>query len=95
MNNYRPNVGETIFASFVNEQPILITIQKYFNDSRIRSEEFTYLDQKGRVKDVALENVFFYPDAPIDSKYIYVATLEESEFMGRSNSSDLAFFFLP
>jgi hypothetical protein len=36
---YRPNVGDTLFATVVTNSPILMTVKGYHHDERFSSEQ--------------------------------------------------------
>jgi hypothetical protein len=93
-NNYRPEVGQQIFISFGTNAPFLTTVLGYHNDERFTGERFTYIRQE-RSKDFSLKNATFYPDAPLETKYIYSLVLEEHDFMDKSEETILAYFFNP
>ncbi|WP_432782890.1 hypothetical protein [Vibrio parahaemolyticus] len=94
-NNYRPKVGQKIFMSFGNDEPFLTTVLGYHNDERFTGEQFTYIRREGRKDFSSLKNATFYPDAPLETKYIYTLVLAESEFMGQTEETNLAYFFDP
>jgi len=94
-SNYRPQIGDTLFVSFNNEQPFLTTVKGYHHDDRFSSEQFEYIRKNGRTDSTSLSHATFYPDMPIDTAFIYVVVLEEHEFMERSDSIELGYFFDP
>lgn len=93
--NYRPEIDESIFVSLNNEQPFLTTVKKYFYDKRFTGEQFEYIRKNGHTNSTSLKNATFYPDAPIDTPFIYIVVLEQHEFMERSETFELGFFFNP
>jgi hypothetical protein len=71
--NYRPQIGETLFISFRDDQPFLVTIKGFHQDKRFSSEQFEYEQCSGKKKTntSSLDLYQFFPDAPIDSKFVY------------------------
>jgi hypothetical protein len=94
-NEYRPKVGDMIFMAFMDEQPFLATVMGYHSDKRFSSEQIEYRRQSGRESTNSLSNLTFYPEAPTDTSFVYVVQVEESEFMDKSEHTDLGYFFDP
>jgi len=92
--SYRPAVGQKIFVSLYRGKPFLVEVAGYHFDKRFSSEMIDYVCD-GKSNSSLLDEAVFYPDVSADSKFIYVVMCEEHEFMGKSDFSELGFFFDP
>lgn len=95
VSSYRPKVGETLFVGLSGNEPILITVNRYFDDPRCNSEQFEYTKADGKVSSSGIEYADLYPNAPIDSKWLYVVTLDQNDYIGSSDQIELEYFFDP
>lgn len=94
-NHYRPSAGEQIFVSLYGNEPFLVTVTGYHHDNRFSSEQFDYIRKDGRPISSSLNEAVFYPYASVDTKFLYLVVMEESEFMDKSEHYTLCYFFDP
>lgn len=92
---YRPEPGEQVFVSLYNNQPFLVTVTGYRMDDRLNTEVFDYQRGNGREDYAILKEATFYPDVPVDTRFLYLVMLEEHEFMEKSEEHILGYFFDP
>lgn len=72
---YRPHVGETLFIAFMAEKPFLVTVTGFHFDKRFTSEQFEYTESStGKKKTSSLDSYKFFPDTPVDAKFVYCVT---------------------
>lgn len=95
VEHYRPQIGETLFVSLYNNEPFVVTVTGFDNDTRFSSEQFKYRRKDGRKDFATLCEAIFYPNVPIDTAFIYAVEVEQHEFMERSSFCELGFFFDP
>lgn len=70
--NYRPDVGQTLFMSFMHEAPFLATVNGFHRDPRFPQEQIEFTTPKlSKARSSSIGFYRFYPNAPIDSKYCY------------------------
>lgn len=80
--DYRPRIGQTLFMGFMNDQPYAVTVTGYHRDARFSSEQIEFTVCKdGKSHSSSIDLYKFYPDAPIDSQYVYCVV--QSSFDGR------------
>ncbi|RMM39220.1 hypothetical protein QO021_30285 (plasmid) [Pseudomonas amygdali pv. lachrymans] len=91
--DYRPTVGQTLFMGFKDDQPYAVTVTGYHRDTRFSSEQIEYTICKvGKPNTSSIDLLKFYPDAPIDSQYVYCVV--QTSFDGRELLEvDEAYFF--
>lgn len=92
---YRPKIGQTIFVSLYGNQPFVATITGFKYDPRFTGEQFEYIRGNGKADFSSLIHSTFYPDAPVAAPFLYLAEVEESEFMGGIETTTLEYFFSP
>lgn len=92
--DYRPAIGETLFATLYDNDPVVIIVTGYHHDDRIGSERIYYTENK-KEKSISLDGMKFYPSAPTNAKFFYIVIVEESEFMSQIETTRLGLFFNP
>lgn len=90
---YRPKIGETLFIGFMMEKPFVATVTDYYRDDLCISEQFEFIDSRnGKKNRTSLDLYTFFPDALLDSKFIYCVVQESME---DRYSWEEAYFFDP
>ncbi|MBJ2202667.1 hypothetical protein P5706_36575 [Pseudomonas sp. ChxA] len=80
--DYRPTIGQTLFMGFMDDQPYVVTVTGFHQDARFSSEQIEFtVGKDGKPHSSSINLYKFYPDAPIDSKYVYCVV--QSSFDGR------------
>ncbi|WP_439126237.1 MAG: hypothetical protein ACNJA3_28115 (plasmid) [Pseudomonas rhizophila] len=80
--DYRPPVGQTLFMGHMNDQPYLVSVTGYHQDARFSCEQIEFTVSKdGKPHSSSINLYKFYPDAPIDSEYVYCVV--QASFDGR------------
>jgi len=92
--DYRPSIGETLFVTLYDNDPVLITVTGYHADNRFTSEQIDYIEN-GKQKSTSITGMKFHPNVPIDTKFFYTVMVEENAFMDRPESTKLGVFFNP
>lgn len=70
--DYRPQVGQTLFMAFMHEQPILVTVTGFHRDPRFTAEQIEFTAcASGKKNSSSIDLYRFFPEAPIDSSYVY------------------------
>lgn len=69
----RPDIGTKLFMSFMISKPVLVTVVGYHTDQRFTSEQIEYVEHvKGKSDSSSLGSINFYPDAAVDSQFVYI-----------------------
>lgn len=95
---YRPAVGQTLFMAYDNNMPFLATVTGFHSDPRFTSEQFSFTVQRtGRKDSSTLRGFKFFPDAAMDSTFVYAVmqgsdednyTIEEAYFFDPQSAFD-------
>ncbi len=93
MNTFRPAVGQTLFMAFQNNKPHLVTVTGFNSDPRFICEQFNYTELRTSRKDSGtLAGFKFFPEAAIDSKFVYAVLQHSDDF---NYTIEEAYFFDP
>lgn len=94
--NYRPEVGETVFYSLMSQKPRLITVNGYLEDERCSSEQFTFTySENGKTSRLGLNSVEFFPGVSVDAQYVYCLVLEIDTGYDSVDTFEERYFFDP
>lgn len=95
MADYRPAPGETLFASLHGNRPKVIKVLEYFWHDELPKEQLRYICGDGTKEFYTVEYVKFYPDVPLNTKYIYMAQAKQYLCDYSTEDYELGYFFKP
>lgn len=79
--------------AFENNMPYLVTVTGFKNDPRFTSEQFNFTVQRtGRKDSSTLRGFKFFPEAALDSKFVYAVMQRSEDF---NYTIEEAYFFDP
>lgn len=92
-STYRPQIGETLFAAFMQSAPRAIKVTGYRRVEGFSSEQFDYeVHGTGKKDWASLNNYTFFPGIDLDSKFVYSVMQHSDE---DNYSVEEAYFFDP
>jgi hypothetical protein len=79
-DTFRPAVSQILFIAFQNYMPYLATVNGFHNDPRFTGEQISFTVMRTGRKDTGtLKDFNFFPDAALDSKFVYVVMQRSAE----------------
>ncbi|MBM5458734.1 hypothetical protein H8F21_14295 [Pseudomonas sp. P66] len=76
-STFRPEIGQTLFIGFMAEKPFAVTVTGFHHDPRFSSEQIEFtVCSNGKKDSTSLSFYTFFPDAPLDSKFVFCVMLE-------------------
>ncbi|HEJ2342235.1 TPA: hypothetical protein ACWLUJ_005752 [Pseudomonas aeruginosa] len=92
-DTFRPAVGQTLFMGYQNNMPYLVTVTGFHSDPSFTSELFSFtVHRTGRKDSSTLDGFKFFPEAAIDSKFVYAVMQRSEDF---NYTIEEAYFFDP
>ena len=93
--DHQPKVGDQIFISTFDNAPILISVTGFHYHTHLKKDVMDYECLNGKKDWSDPDKLTFYPEIPVDTRYLYVLVSREDRENTWGHEVEEAFFFNP